>query len=120
MYKKKSLRTREKSNEGNQEVHYGRFFLWKLYKFNNNNNKHWLYNWNKQKSEADKQLIDEKCKQQPETKYIKDIYFFEVNTKYISSNVLKKSVISRVRSTSQIADIFITFDEIVLVFTEKK
>ena len=35
-------------------------------------------------------------------------YFFEVNTKSISSNVLKMSVISRVRSTSEIADIFNT------------
>ena len=43
-----------------------------------------------------------------------------MNTKYISSNVLKISVISRVRSTSEIADIFNTFDEIFLVFTEKK
>ena len=42
------------------------------------------------------------------TKYIEDIYFFEVNTKYISSNVLKISEISRVRSTSEIADIFNT------------
>ena len=41
-------------------------------------------------------------------KYIEDIYFFEVNTKYISSNVLKISVISRVRSTSEFADIFNT------------
>ena len=41
-------------------------------------------------------------------KEIEDIYFFEVNTKYISSNVLKISVISRVRSTSEIADIFNT------------
>ena len=40
--------------------------------------------------------------------YIEDIYFFEVNTKYISSNVLKISVISRVRSTSKIVDIFNT------------
>ena len=40
--------------------------------------------------------------------YIEHIYFFEVNTKYISSNVLKISVISRVRSTSEIADIFKT------------
>ena len=39
-----------------------------------------------------------------EERYIKDNYFFEVNTKYISSNVLKISVISRVR----IADIFNT------------
>ena len=41
-------------------------------------------------------------------KYVEDIYFFEVNTKYISSNVLKISVISRVRSTSEFADIFNT------------
>ena len=40
--------------------------------------------------------------------YIEDVYFFEVNTKYISSNVLKISVISGVRSTSEIADIFNT------------
>ena len=40
--------------------------------------------------------------------YTEDIYFFEVNTKYISSNVLKISEISRVRSTSEIADIFNT------------
>ena len=53
-------------------------------------------------------------------KYIEDICFFEVNTKYISSNALKISVISRVRSTSEIADIFNTWDEIYLVFTEKR
>ena len=55
--------------------------------------------------------------------YIKDtedIYFCEVNTKYISSNVLKISEISRVRSTSEIADIFNTWDKIFLVFTEIK
>ena len=52
--------------------------------------------------------------------YLQDIYFFEVNTKYISSNVLKISVNSRVRSTSEIADIFRTWDEIFLVFIEKK
>ena len=40
--------------------------------------------------------------------YIEDIYFFEVNTKYISSNVLKISAFSRVRSTSEIDDIFNT------------
>ena len=40
--------------------------------------------------------------------YIEDIYFFSVNTKYISSNVLKISEISRVRSTSEIANIFNT------------
>ena len=41
-------------------------------------------------------------------KYIEDFTFFEVNTKYISSNAFKISVISRVRSTSDIADIFNT------------
>ena len=30
-------------------------------------------------------------------RYIEDIYFFEVNTKYISSNMLKISVIARVK-----------------------
>ena len=39
---------------------------------------------------------------------IGDIYFSEVNTNYIPSNVLKISVISRVPSTSEIADIFST------------
>ena len=53
-------------------------------------------------------------------KYIEDIYCFEVNTKYISSNALKISVISRVRSASEVADIFNTRDEIYLVFTAKK
>ena len=52
-------------------------------------------------------------------KNIEDIYFFEVNTKCISSNVLKISVISRVRSTNKITDICKTFDELALVFTEK-
>ena len=53
------------------------------------------------------------------TSYIEDIYFFEVNTKYVSSNVMKISVNSRVRSTSDFSDIFNTFDEIYLAFTEK-
>ena len=39
---------------------------------------------------------------------IEDIYSFEVNTKHISSNVLKISVISQVRSMREIADIFKT------------
>ena len=39
---------------------------------------------------------------------MEDNYFFQVNTKYISSNALKISLISRVRSTSKIADIFNT------------
>ena len=42
------------------------------------------------------------------SQYIEDIYFFSVNIKYISSNVLKISEISQVRSTSEIADIFNT------------
>ena len=44
---------------------------------------------------------------------------FEVNTKYISSNVLKISVISRVRSPSEISDLFNKFDGIFLVCTKK-
>ena len=40
------------------------------------------------------------------TKYIEDIYFFEVNTKYISSSELKTSKFSRVRSTSENFDVF--------------
>ena len=40
--------------------------------------------------------------------YIEDIYFFEVNTKYISSTVMKISVNSRVHSMSEISDIFNT------------
>ena len=39
---------------------------------------------------------------------IEDIYFFEVNNEYISSNVLKISAFSQVRSTSEIDDIFST------------
>ena len=52
--------------------------------------------------------------------YIKDIYFLEVNTKYISSSVLKTSEFSRLRSTSENSDVFNPQDEIYLVFTEKK
>ena len=52
--------------------------------------------------------------------YIEDIYFFEVNTKYISSSALKTSEFSRVRSTSENSDVFNTLDEIYLVFTENK
>ena len=55
--------------------------------------------------------------------YIKDICFFEVNTKYIiSSSELKTSKFSRVRSTSEnLYDIvFKSQDEIYLVFTDKK
>ena len=52
--------------------------------------------------------------------HIEDIYFFEVNTKYISSSVLKISEFSRVRSTSENSDVFNSRDEIYLVFTENK
>ena len=52
-------------------------------------------------------------------RYTEGICIFEVNTRYISSNVLKISIISRVRSTSEIANIFNTWDEIFLVFAEK-
>ena len=52
--------------------------------------------------------------------YIEDIYFFEVNTKYISSSELKTSKFSRVRSTSENLDVFKSLDEIYLVFTDKK
>ena len=52
--------------------------------------------------------------------YIEDIYFFEVNTKYISSSELKTSEFSRVRSTSENFDVFNSRDEIYLVFTSKK
>ena len=52
-------------------------------------------------------------------KYIEDIYFFEVNTKYISSSVLKTSEFSWVRSTNENFDVFNSLDEIYLVFTKK-
>ena len=44
---------------------------------------------------------------------------FEVNTKYISSSVLRTSEFSRVRSTSENSYVFNSRDEICLVFTEK-
>ena len=50
----------------------------------------------------------------------KKIYFFSVNTENISSHVLKISAISLVLRTREFSDIFNTFDEIYLVFTEKK
>ena len=52
-------------------------------------------------------------------KYIEDIYFFEVNTKYISSSELKTSEFSWVRSTNENFDVFNSQDEIYLVFTKK-
>ena len=39
------------------------------------------------------------------TPYIEDIYFFEVNTKYISPSELKTSKFSRVRRTSENLDV---------------
>ena len=51
--------------------------------------------------------------------YIEDIYFFEVNTKYISSSVLKTYEFSKVRSTNENFDVFNSRDEIYLVFTKK-
>ena len=57
----------------------------------------------------------------PSTEKIKRKFtFFSVNTKNISSHVLKISAISLVLRTREISDIFNTFDEIYLVFTEKK
>ena len=53
-------------------------------------------------------------------KQIEDIYFFEVNNKYILLSGVKKSVVLRLRNTSENADIFTTRDEIYLVFAKKK
>ena len=50
---------------------------------------------------------------------IDDIYFFDVNNKYISSSELKTSEFSRVRSTSENFYVFNSRDETYLVFTEK-
>ena len=47
--------------------------------------------------------------------YIEDIYFFEVNTKYISSSMLKTSEFSRVHSMVENSDVFNSRDEIYLV-----
>ena len=53
-----------------------------------------------------------------QTLYIEDIYFFDVNTKCISSSVLKISDFSRVRSTSKIS-VLNSRDEMYLVFKRK-
>ena len=50
-----------------------------------------------------------------EFKIIEDIYFFEVNTKHISSSVFKTSEFSQVCSTSENSDVFNSRDEIYLV-----
>ena len=52
-------------------------------------------------------------------RYIEDISFFEVNTKYISSSVLKTSKFSQVCSMSENFDVFNSRDDRYLVFTEK-
>ena len=46
--------------------------------------------------------------------------FFFVNTKNISSHVLKISAISLILSTREITDLFNKFDKIYLVFISKK
>ena len=48
------------------------------------------------------------------------IYFLSVNTKYVSSNVLRISTFSLVIQTRENTDIFISFDEMHLVFTSKE
>ena len=50
--------------------------------------------------------------------YIEDIYFFEVNTKYISLSVLKTSEFSRVCSTSENSDVF-NSDMIYILYLQK-
>ena len=42
-----------------------------------------------------------------------------MNTKYVSSSAVKKSVFSQERSTSESADIFTELNEIYLVFARK-
>ena len=53
-------------------------------------------------------------------KKLKENLLFSVNTTNISSHVLKISENSLVLRTREFTDIFITFDEIYLVFTSKK
>ena len=52
-----------------------------------------------------------------EGKNKKKIYFFSVNTRNISSHVLKISEILLELRTREFTNIFTTFDEIYLVFT---
>ena len=54
------------------------------------------------------------------TANINKIYFFSVNTKYISSGEFKTLEFSRVLHTRENSDVFNTLDEIYLVFTSKK
>ena len=53
-------------------------------------------------------------------RFIENIYFFEVNQIYYIECGGKIHYFSRVRSTSENADIFTARDEIYLVFAEKK
>ena len=55
-----------------------------------------------------------------EGKNKKENLLFLVDTKNISSQLLKISEISLVLHTREFTDIFITFDEIYLIFTSKK
>ena len=57
-----------------------------------------------------------KCSSGPFHYCIEDIYFFEVNIKYISSSELKTSKFSRVRSTSENLDVFKSRDEIYYIW----
>ena len=53
-------------------------------------------------------------------RFIEDIFFLEVNTKYISSILLKTSEFSWVRSTSENFDVLKSWDDIYLVFNEEE
>ena len=71
-------------------------------------------------SKNNEKWLGKKLSFSPYRKKIKRKFtFFTVNTKNISSHVLKISVISLVLRTREIT-IFNTFDEIYLVFTSKK
>ena len=48
-------------------------------------------------------------------RYIEDIFFIEVNTKYDSSSVLKTSELPRMCSMSKNSDVYNSRDEIYLV-----
>ena len=50
--------------------------------------------------------------------YIEDVYFFEVNNKYISLSVLKTSEFSLMLPTRENSDVFNSRDEIYLVLTK--
>ena len=52
-------------------------------------------------------------------KYIENIYFFEVNTKYTSSSVLKTSDFSRVHSIRENPDVFNSGDEIYIWYLQE-